>query len=122
MVAEQEKPEAKKPRREMDKAPHALAMTKSVNGTSTKAHLKTLFDTGASCNMLKRSASPKGVKLLKLKKRVKVNTVNGAAKVTECVVIDTMKFPEFSSSGELAAPLVALVFDDKNTRCDLTLG
>ena len=37
--------------------------------------------------MIRGSKIPKKVQILKLPKRVKVNTTNGQAKITECIVL-----------------------------------
>ena len=72
--------------------------------------------------MIKRSKLPKGAKILRLPKRIKVTTTNGVAKIREYVILEGTQFPEFSGSLSFTKKIVALIFDDDNVSYDVVLG
>ena len=107
-------------KKEQDLSPHTIAQAYEVGDCTGRFIFKTLFDTGATSNMIKRSILPKQAKLIPIPQGEGIQTTNGNMKLTHYVVLDTVVFPEFSPTRHLKE-IKALVFDG-DVRYDLIIG
>ena len=106
-----------------DFSPHTVGQVSGVNeGCGKFTFFKTLFDSGSSINMFKRSAIPRGMTVHALENGAKgIQTAMGAMKVSYFVNFDTLSFPEFSQNW-LVPKVKALVFEDNQVGYDLIIG
>ena len=112
---ERVKPESK------DSSPHAVAQASGVCKVDGRFTFKMLFDSGATMNMVKRSALPKNVKPRSILSGAGTQTTNGVVKPTECVILSMLMFAEFSPNRHIRS-VTCFVHDQPNLRYDLTLG
>ena len=107
-----------------DLSPHTMGQVSRVNNLSGIFTFKTLFDSGATLDLVKRSALPRGVKVHALESggsTKRIQTTNGAMKASEFVNLENISFPEFGTERHLPK-LSPMVFDDNQVIYDLIIG
>jgi len=104
-----------------DLSPHAVGQAYEVGGSAGRCMFRTLFDSGSTSDMIKKSALPRGAKLIPLPRGEGVQTTGGPTQVAHCVVLDTIAFPEFSPARHLKERKM-MVFDSPAVRCDVIVG
>ena len=82
---------------------------------------KTLFDSGATGNMLKRTAILKGAKIMNMDNAKRIQTTNGSLRIMQYIKLDKLVFPEFSPNCYINN-VRCYIFDDSQVRYDLIIG
>jgi len=82
---------------------------------------RTLVDSGSTSDMIKKSALPRGAKLIPLPRGEGFQTTGGPTQVTRYVLLDTIVFPEFSPTRYLKEQKM-MVFDSPAVRYDIIIG
>ena len=108
-------------KRNIDVSPHTIVQASKVSNVEGRFIFKTLFDSGATMNAVKKSVLPKNVETKPLPPNEGIQTTNGRMKPREYVVLDTVVFPEFSPNRHVKS-ITCFVFEEPNLRYDLILG
>ena len=114
-------PRSAKEETHVDLSPLTIAQAAEVGGVERRIIAKTLFDSGATGNMFKKSSLPKGAKLEELENTERIQTTNGAMSIKHYVVLDKVVFPEFAPNRYIRN-VRCYVFDDDRVRYDLIVG
>lgn len=108
-------------RKKKDVSPYTMAQVKKVNDSEGIYMFKTLFDSGSTLNMVKKSALPRNVKLFKIKQGEGIQTTMGSMGAQEYVKMEQISLPEFSPNRYIPET-VAVVFDNPDVRYDWIMG
>jgi len=104
-----------------DLSPHTIGQAYEVGGSTGRYIFRTLFDSGSTSDTIKKSALPRGAKLIPLPRGEGVQTTGGPTQVTHYVILDTIVFPEFSPTQYLKERKM-MVFDSPTVRYDIIVG
>ena len=117
--SDDEDEETEEPRKDsVDLSPLTLAQAAKISDKEGRFIFKTLFDTGATGNMMKKAAIPKGAKLIPLDQEEGIQTTNGMMKLSHYVVLDKLVFLEFTPNRYISG-VKCLVYDDPRTISNL---
>jgi len=104
-----------------DLSPHAIGQANKVGGSTGRYIFRSLFDSGSTSDIIKKSPLSRGAKLIPLPRGEGVETTGGPTQVTHYVLLVAIAFPEFSPTRHLKEQKM-MVFDSPTVRCDIIVG
>ena len=106
---------------QVDLSPLTIGQAARVGNIDKRMIFKTLFDSGATGNMVKRSALPKEAKLTPLEREEGIQTTNRTMQIKYYVILDKLVFPEFSPNRYISN-VKCYVYEDTKVRYDFIIG